>query len=64
MEKRVVSNAVLCILCIKQIHGNRTKMKKVTLSSAHHFICKRCKDLEEGSWIGGKTALTAKVRIG
>ena len=41
-EKRVWSNAVCCIQCMKWIHGRCTKMKKVTCRSARHFVCRRC----------------------
>ena len=36
--KRVGSNAVCCTQCAKWIHGRCTKMKKVTCSSARHFM--------------------------
>ena len=36
--KRVGSNAVCCIQCMKWIHGRCTKMKKVTCSSARDFV--------------------------
>ena len=37
-EKRVGSNAVCCTRCTKWIHGRCTNMKKVTCSSARHFV--------------------------
>ena len=37
--KRVGSNAVCCTQCTKWIHGRCTKIKKVTCSSARHFVC-------------------------
>ena len=37
--KRVGSNAVCCTQCTKWIHGKCSKMKKVTCSSARHFVC-------------------------
>ena len=43
--KRVGSNAVCCTQCTKWIHGRCTKMKKVTCSSARHFVCGRCTDV-------------------
>ena len=47
--KRVESNAVCCTLCTKRIHGRCTKMKKVTYSSARHFICRRYADVGDGT---------------
>ena len=35
------SNAVCCTQCTKSIHGRCTKMKKITCSSARHFVCWR-----------------------
>ena len=52
MGKRVGSNVVCCTQCKKWIHGSLgrcTKMKIVTSSSARHFVCRRCKDVEDGS---------------
>ena len=46
--KRVEPNAVCCTQCWKWIHGRCTKMKKVTCSSARHFVCRRCTDVEDG----------------
>ena len=43
--KRIGSNAVFCTQCTKWIHGRSTKMKKVTCSSARHFVCRRCRDV-------------------
>ena len=40
--KSVGSNAVCCTQCMKWIHGRC--MKKVTCSSARHFVCRRCTD--------------------
>ena len=40
--KRVGSNAACCT---KWIHGRCPKMKKVTCSSARHFVCRRCTDV-------------------
>ena len=37
--KRVWSNAVCCAQCMKWIQGRCAKMKKVTCSSARHFVC-------------------------
>ena len=39
--KKVVSNAMCCARCNESIHGRCTETKKVTCSSARHFICKR-----------------------
>ena len=47
--KRVVSNAVCCTRCMKWIRGRSTKMKKVTCSSARHFVCRRCTDVGDGT---------------
>ena len=47
--KRVGSNAICCTQCMKWIHGRCTKMKKVTCSSARHFVCRRCTDVEDGT---------------
>ena len=48
--KRVGSNAVCCTQqCMKWIHGRCTKMKKVTCSSARHFVCRRCIDVGDGT---------------
>ena len=46
--KTVGSNAVCCAQCMKWIHGRCTKMKKVTCSSARHFVCRRCTDVGDG----------------
>ena len=43
------SNAVCCTQCTKWIHGRCTKMKKITFSSARHFVCKKCADVGDGS---------------
>ena len=45
--KRVGSNAVCCTQCTKWIHGRCTKIKKVTCSSARHFVC----TVEEGQML-------------
>ena len=45
--KRVGSIAVCCTQCTKWIHGRGTKMKKVTCSSARHFVCRRCRDVPD-----------------
>ena len=37
--KRVMANSLLCIKCMKWIHGRCTKMKRVTPSLAKHFVC-------------------------
>ena len=47
--KRVGSNPVCCTQCTKWIHGRCTKMKKVTCSSARHFVCRRCTDVGDGT---------------
>ena len=47
--KRVGSNAVRCTQRTKWIHGRCTKMKKVTCSSARHFVCRRCTDVGDGT---------------
>ena len=47
--KRVGSNAVCCTQCAKWIHGRCTKMKKVTRSSARHFVCRKCTDVGDGT---------------
>ena len=47
--KRVGSNAVCCTQCKKWIHGRCTNMKKVTCSSARHFVCRRCTDVGDGT---------------
>ena len=47
--KRIGSNAVHCTQCTKWIHWRCTKMKKVTCSSARHFVCRRCTDVEGGT---------------
>ena len=47
--KRVGSNPVCCTQCTKWIHGRCTKMKKVTCSSARHFVCGRCTDVGDGA---------------
>ena len=47
--KRVGSNAVCCTPCTKCIQRS-TKTKKVTCSSARHFVCRRCTDV--GRWQG------------
>ena len=36
--KRVGSNAACCTQCTKWIHGRCTNMKRVTCSSAKHFV--------------------------
>ena len=46
--KTVGSNAVCCTQCMKWIHGRCTKMKKLTCSSARHFVCRRCTDVGDG----------------
>ena len=33
----------------KWIHGKYTKIKKVTCSSARHFVCRRCTDIGDGT---------------
>ena len=47
--KRIGSNAVCCTQCMKLIHGRCTKMKKVTCSSARHFVCSGCTDVGDGT---------------
>ena len=47
--KRVGSNAVCCTQCTKWIHERCTNMKKVTCSSAKHFVCRRCTDVGDGT---------------
>ena len=47
--KSVGSNAVCCAHCMKWIHGRCTKMKKVTSSSARHFVCRRYTDVGDGT---------------
>ena len=47
--KRVESNAVCCTQGTKWIHERCTKMKKVTCTSARHFVCRRCTDVEDGT---------------
>ena len=44
--KRVMSNAVWCMLWKKWIHVRCTKMKKVSCSFAQQFVCKDVKILE------------------
>ena len=46
--KRVGSNAVCCTQCMKCIHGRCTKLKKLSCSSARHFVC-RCTDVGDGT---------------
>ena len=43
--KRVGSNAVCCTQYTRWIHGKCTNMKKMTCSSARHFVCRRCTDV-------------------
>ena len=43
--KRVMSNAVLCTMCKKWIHGRCAQTKKVSSSFAQQFICRRCEDI-------------------
>ena len=43
--KRVISNAVLCTMCKKWIHGRCAQTKKVSSSFAQQFICRRCEDI-------------------
>ena len=47
--KRVGSNAVCCTQCTKWIHGRCPKVKKVTCTSARHFVCSRCTDVGDGT---------------
>ena len=47
--KMVGSSAACCTQCMKWMHGRRTKMKKVTCSSARYFVCRRCKDVGDGT---------------
>ena len=47
--KRVGSNALCCTQCTKRIHGRCTNMKKVTCSSARHFVCRRFTDVGDGA---------------
>ena len=47
--KRIGSNAVCCTQCMKWTHGRCTKIKKVTCSSARHFVCRRCTDVGDGT---------------
>ena len=47
--KTVGPNTVCCTQCTKWIHGGCTKMKKVTCSSARHFVCRRCTDVGDGT---------------
>ena len=47
--KRVESNAVCYTQCTNWIHGRCSKMKKVTCSSARHFVCRRCTDVGDGT---------------
>ena len=47
--KKVGSNAVCCTQCTKWIKGKCRKMKKVTCSSARHFVCRRCTDVGDGT---------------
>ena len=46
---RVGSDAVCSTQCTKWIHGRCTKMKKVTCSTAYHFVCRRCTDVGDGT---------------
>ena len=43
--KRVESNAECCTQCTKYIHGRCTNTKKVTCSSARHFVRRQCTDV-------------------
>ena len=45
---RVRSNAVCCTQCMKWIYERCSKMKKVTCTSARHFVCRRCTDVGDG----------------
>ena len=45
----VESNAVCCTQCTKWMHGICTKMKKITCSSARHFVCTSCTDVGDGT---------------
>ena len=47
--ERVGSNAVRCTQCTKWMHGRCPKTKKVTCSSARHFVCRRCRDVADGT---------------
>ena len=52
---KVRSNAVCCTQCTKWIHGRCTTTKKVTCSSARHFVRRRCTD------VGGSTEELVEV---
>ena len=42
-----MANSLLCIKCMKWIHGRCTKMRRVTSSSAKHFVCAQCLKVKE-----------------
>lgn len=40
--KRVMANSVLCVKCVKWIHGRCAKVKRATPRLARDFVCGRC----------------------
>ena len=41
--KRVFANSVLCVKCVKWVHGRCAKVMRVTPSLGRYFVCGRCK---------------------
>ena len=46
--RRVRANSVLCTNCGKWVHGRCGKMKRVILTLAKGFACKRCVEAKKG----------------
>ena len=47
--RRVMANSVLCTKCENWVHGRCTKIKRVTVRLAMHFVCLKCKEIMQGT---------------
>ena len=42
-----MANSVLCAKCENGVHGRCAKLKRVTARLAMHFVCSKCKGINE-----------------
>ena len=47
--KRVMRNSCICTTCQKWIHAKCAGVKKITNRMAENFVCKKCRDIRNGS---------------